>query len=538
VLVKFANAYALELTTMTALTTAADPKKATVATPTKAYNLMAPLWRLMDTLLAGTDALRAAGQDYLPKHENESTDNYDNRLARAVLFNMTEQTLNSVAGKPFREELVFSEDTPPTILDLAEDIDMLGHDLQSFARSWFKDAWAKGLSHVLVEFPTAEPLVDEKGNPLVDANGDPVKPTLADDRAQGLRPFWIAIPPENIIAIYSEVRNGKEYYTHVRIVEKAIERDGWGERETIKVRVLEPGLWWLYVPPTKKDDPWVLEASGVSDFDEIPLVTFYASKREAPGVCKPPLLDLAHLNIAHWQSSSDQRNVLTVSRFPILAASGVAADQKVTIGPNNFLTTEDVQGKWYYVEHTGAAISAGAVDLASLEQQMAAYGAEFVKARPGNETATGRALDSAEATSYLGATVLSFKDSLEQALKYTAMGLKLPEAGSVSMDTDFDLDEGVQGPELDALAKARATRDISRVAYVTQLIERGVLPEDFDIEEDAALLEEESNAAMGNMFGPGVPGQVPPTQTPPTQTLPTKTPPIVDPENDPANGGS
>src|SRR5690606_23373074 len=145
-----------------------------------------------------------------------------------------------------------------------------------------------------------------------------------------------------------------------------------------------------------------------------------AGKRTGLMECKPPLADLAHLNVEHWQSKSDQRNVLTVSRFPILAAAGVPADQKVTIGPNNFLTTDDVQGKWYYVEHTGAAIAAGQTDLESLEDQMATYGAEYMRKRPGDETATGRALDSAESSSYLAATVRDFQDCVELAMQYTA----------------------------------------------------------------------------------------------------------------------
>ena len=69
-----------------------------------------------------------------------------------------------------------------------------------------------------------------------------------------------------------------------------------------------------------------------------------------------PLLDLAWLNIAHWQSSSDQRHVLTVARFPMLAGSGVPENTNVVVGPDRMLTTPNADGKFYYVEHTGAAI--------------------------------------------------------------------------------------------------------------------------------------------------------------------------------------
>ena len=259
---------------------------------------------------------------------------------------------------------------------------------------------------------------------------------------------------------------------------------------------------WQVWAPNEKGDEWHVESEGTTSLDYIPLVTFYAGKRTGLMECKPPLTDLAHLNVAHWQSSSDQRNVLTVSRFPILAASGVPADQKVNIGPNNFLTTEAPEGKWYYVEHTGAAIAAGQTDLSSLEDQMATYGAEYMRKKPGDETATGRALDAAESSSYLAATVRDFQDCIELAMQYTADWLGLEEGGSAKVNADVDLSEA-DAAELDALLKMRAQRDISRKTLLDEMQKRAVLSDDFDEEADAELLAEESANTLGDMFGGG-----------------------------------
>lgn len=493
-------------------------KKPTVASPSSAYLRMAPRWRMMDVLLGGTEAMRAAGTEFLPQYENESNKNYESRLKRATLLNMTEQTLDTLAGKPFRETIVLGEDVPTQVEELTEDIDMQGNNLQAFCRSWFREAWAKGFSHVLVEHPTPEAPTDDAGEE---------RPrTLADDRAEGLRPFWVHVKPECLIAAYSAVVLGKEVLTHVRILEKSVERDGWEEVEVVRVRVLEPGSWQVWAPDEKGEE-WHIESEGFTSLDYIPLVTFYAGKRTGLMECKPPLTDLAHLNVAHWQSSSDQRNVLTVSRFPILAASGVAADQKVNIGPNNFLTTEAPEGKWYYVEHTGAAIKAGAEDLSSLEDQMASYGSEFLRKKPGDETATGRALDSAESSSYLASTVHDFQDCVEQAMQFTADWLSLETGGTVTINADVDLSEA-DGSEMDTLLKMRAARDISRKTLLGEMQNRGVLSDDFDEEADAELLQEEGQNTLPDMFNGGNGTQNPmeddPTQTPPeddpTQTSP------------------
>jgi hypothetical protein len=45
--------------------------------------------------------------------------------------------------------------------------------------------------------------------------------------------------------------------------------------------------------------------------------------RCAFGDGEPPLLDLAYLNVKHWQSQSDQDNILHIARVPILALIGV-----------------------------------------------------------------------------------------------------------------------------------------------------------------------------------------------------------------------
>lgn len=500
-------------------------KKPTVASPSSAYLRMAPRWRMIDVLLGGTEAMRAAGEEFLPQYDNESTKNYQSRLQRATLLNMAEQTLDTLAGKPFREAIVLDEDVPPQIEALAEDVDMQGNNLQAFARSWFREAWAKGFSHVLVEHPTPEAKTD--------AEGEQRQRTLADDRAEGLRPYWVHIKPECLIAAYSAIVLGQEVLTHVRILEKSVERVGWEEVEVVRVRVLEPGTWQVWAP-NEKGDEWHVESEGTTSLDYIPLVTFYAGKRIGLMECKPPLTDLAHLNVAHWQSSSDQRNVLTVSRFPILAASGVPADQKVNIGPNNFLTTEAAEGKWYYVEHTGAAIAAGQTDLSSLEDQMATYGAEYMRKKPGDETATGRALDAAESSSYLAATVRDFQDCIELAMQYTAHWLGLEEGGSAKVNADVDLSEA-DAAELDALLKMRAQRDISRKTLLDEMQKRSVLSDDFDEEADAELLAEESANTMGDMFGggngtggqPGAaqPGEEEEEEDPPSGMPPSDMPP-------------
>lgn len=475
-------------------------KQADVSTPSWAYGVMSPRWDIINTVMGGTEAMRAAGEAFLPRYERERPAHWQRRVDRAVLLNMLEKTSDHLVGQALKRPPELDVDVPPEIVALMEDVDGQGTGLATFARMFFKQALDKAFCHVLVDFPAAAPRPD--GRPR----------TLEDDRRDGLRPYWLLIPPENLIFAHAEFINGKETLTHIRFREDEVVVDGWEEvcKQRIRVirrvpvdspggptHVIEWSLWELQKVRGKKEE-WVEVDGGIMDIDEIPLVTFYTA-RDALCLGKPPLLDLAYLNICHWQSSSDQRNVLTVTRFPMLAISGALKENPdgsapISVGPHSYLQMDDPQGKFYFVEHTGAAISAGRQDLEDLKEEMASYGAEFMKKRPANEGVVARALDSAESLSALQVWVIDFRDALERALRLTAKWLRLGDdaGGSVLLDhTGVGLTD-TETAHLDALDKARARRDISRVAYLAELKRRRVLSEDFDAEEDAEELEREA----------------------------------------------
>lgn len=444
-----------------------------------AYAAMVNRWQLINDVLAGTEILRKRGQMYLPKHPEETDDSWKRRLNQAVLVNMTSQTLETLVGKPFSDPLVLEDDVPDQIKELTKDVDLQGNHLDIFCRQWFREALAKGFSHVLVEFPeVAQP-------------EDGTKRTLDDDRKDGLRPYWLRISPEDLIAAYAEVVNGEEILTHVRFRETTIERVGFEEIEIERIHVREPGIWQIW----KKEkigskEVWKKEKEGTSTLPFIPMTTFYAS-RDGFMISKPPLMDLAYMNIAHWQSYSDQRNILSVARFPMLAASGVEDDAgTVKVGPNQIQTTADPNARYYYVEHTGKAIEAGRNDLKDIEDHMASYGADFLRKRPTFQTATGRVLDQVDTLSPLQAMTLSFEDALENVLQDTAAWLKLEDGGCVKVKSDFGV-TGYESADLSTLEQARKRRDISRKAYLAELRRRGTLSDDYNADEDFAEIESE-----------------------------------------------
>lgn len=452
------------------------------STTSHAYDVMLPRWNKMEAVCGGTETMRAAGIEYLPMHPEEDPQRYDERLAAATFLNVTDITLNSLVGRPFSDPVKVGEDVPNEIKDILEDVDLQGNNIDVFARQWFKEGLKKGFAHVLVEFPR-KPEPQEGEMPR----------TRADDIIEKARPYWVFIKPENLIFAHTEIINGVETVTHARIVEETIIRRGFAEEWVTKIRVIEPGIQLIFqrvVDPKTKKVIWELVDSFTFDLDFVPLVTFYAEKHQS-FIAKPPLMDLADVNIAHWQSSSDQRQILTVARFPILAASGADQEQtKLVVGPFSWLSAPDPQGRFYYVEHSGDAIGSGRQDLLDLQEQMAHYGGEFIKKQPGRQTATARALDSAEATSPLMDATLRFIDALNQAVAITATWLRLPTGGTLGVSTDFGPEDSDQS-DLNILKFTRRINDMSRRNYLAEMKRRGILEDTFDIDEDQAFIEEE-----------------------------------------------
>lgn len=461
------------------------------ATTSHAYDEMLPAWAKIDTLLAGTEAMRAAAERYLPKHAEESNAVYNERLAAATLFNMLEKTLDSWVGRPFSDPVHIDKETPDNVREWLDDCDLRGNNIDVFAREWFRAGLAKGLSHVFVDMP-------RRDQDIMSTDGKPEVRTLADDRASNARPYLVHIEPHNLLFAHAETVDGREVLTQIRIKEHITEMDGFAEVVKTQIRVVYPGRGeiWERKKDNKKKEQWVMTEEYTYDLDYIPLVTFYAN-RKGFQLAKPPLTDLADLNIAHWQSSSDQRQILTTARFPVLALSGAGDDDnKLTIGPNHWLYCPDPQGRFYYVEHSGAAIESGRKDLLDLEEQMAQYGAEFMKKRVSGQTATARALDSAEATSPLQDAALRFTDALNTMLSMMAGWAGVENPGALTITTDFGPEEA-NDSDLRTLGEARKSRDISRQTYLDEMKRRGVLSDEFDAEEDAEALEQEMLTALG-----------------------------------------
>lgn len=463
----------------------ADQKDRGPATTSLAYDAMAGSLVKVNALLGGTEVMREMGQTFLPKHQRESLLAYRERLNTAALHNIFEKTVESLVGRPFGDPVKLIN-VPDQISNLMRDIDLRGNNITTFLRSVFHGGVANGLTHVMVDMPRRR-----------DPEGDEPPRTFEDDLSENLRPYWISINPSDLIFAEKIVVGGRELLVHARIRETVIERVGFEEIVRHRIRQLDPGMVtvWELRKNERKKEVWVVIEQFETDLDFVPIATFYTN-REDFMLAKPPLIDLADLNIQHWQGASDQNAIMTVARFPMLSATGIDDDEDtMEVGPRTMLKASDPNAKFAYVEHSGAAIESGRKFQLDLEEKMTIFGADYLRKRKvsGDRTATERVIDADEETSPLEDDVTRFESFIEQLLDLTGTWLGMDEdadKGVIEVSRDF-------GPniadlqDLEALRDARAGGDISHETYLFELRRRDVLDDEFDIKENDTQLSTE-----------------------------------------------
>lgn len=401
-----------------------------------AYDQMSPAWQIVSDVSGGTLVMRKAAKTYLPQEPGEQDASYQRRLGRSVFFNAYSRTRDALVGMVFKSDPELDEDVPDRIKKDSENIDLAGSHFDVFAKELFTDAF-EGHAFILVDMQPKLP------------DGS----TLADEKATGRRPFWVKYKASQALNWRTAQVNGETILTQITFEEKTTEPKGkFGQEEVCRYRVFrlegQTVLWELY-RKTKNDqgsDEIVLENQDtVTPLTRIPVAVVYGN-RTGMLQSTPPLLDLAYLNIAHWQEYSDYRNILHVAQVPLLARIGANQEQqKVAVGVQSTVDV-DVNGDVKWIEIQGKGIEAGRSELQDLEQRMALMGLSMLSQKTdSNVTATEIKSNNLQESSDLSTMARSLQDALETALGFHVqyLGMGADEGGSVKLgvaESDLVLD--------------------------------------------------------------------------------------------------
>lgn len=445
----------------------------TVGSTSSAIDAMSQNWPIVKTLMGGTAAIRKEGKAYLPQWPNESDESYKARLTTATLYPAFKRTAEVLAAKPFSKALTLSDNVPARMLPWLDDVDLQGRNLQAFLSEVMTDCIAYGISGVLVDYPKAEGIN-----------------TVADERASGVRPYFVRYPPGSVLGWRTERVNGADKLVQLRLKECKLEFDGeYGETEVEQVRVLTPGAWQLWQKNEKKE--FVLIDEGTTTLKEIPFVAFYGN-RTGFMTGEPPLIELAYQNVEHYQSSSDQQTILHVSRVPILTIIGANEDTNITIGSSSAVTLPH-GATMSYVEHSGAAIGAGRQSLLDLEERMRQTGAELLVLQPGQITATQVHAENEANKCALQRITENFEDSADQLMQIQADWVGEAEGGNVELFKDFGA-ASLSDASAQLLLQTNQSGKISDQTLISEFKRRGILAADLDFESEQERIAEQGPA--------------------------------------------
>ena len=426
----------------------------TVDAPNNSWVRMEPGWLLIEQLMKGTRAIRQGHRKFLPQFPRESDESYDNRLQKSVLSPFTKRLELMLAGMLTRKPVRLT-DVSDVVTEQLFDVDLQGNDLQQWLFNTARVALRYGHVGVLVDAPAA---------------------------GQNGRPYWVSYSPREILGWRTEIAEGQQKLTMLRLAETITVADGkYGEKDVERVRVLTPGAYEIHEKDDKGDYNIVDE--GTTSLNEIPFAVAYANRT---GVLEsmPPLDDIAELNLQHYQVSSDLSNILSVSAIPLLAIYGFPQSaEEISAGASEALALPE-SARSEYIEPSGNSFDAQFKQLEQIENKINGLGlAAVLGAKLVGETAEAKRIDRSQGDSTMMVVAQQMQDMIDNCLRFHAKYMQQPVAGSSQVNRDF-LGQRLEPQEIQSLLQLYTAGTITQETLLNELANGDVLSEDFDIEEE------------------------------------------------------
>lgn len=241
---------------------------------------------------------------------------------------------------------------------------------------------------------------------------------------------------------------------------------------------------------------WSLHEEWQTSRQDITLVTLY-TKRTGFMCGSPPLLNMALLNVKHWQSQSEQDNILHVARVPLLTVFGLEEGQELVIGSSSATQFSDRQKQGLeYVEHTGTSISSGKDSLTDLVEQMRQAGAKLLRTdNTSTKSVDQTSEEKMQEQSPLYTMATSLEDAIDNILQIMAEYIGESEGGNVDVRTELDVEsKEFNPPAALAIQSLRQGGDLRRIDAIRGLQKLNLIDADADPEKvlDELLAESSS----------------------------------------------
>lgn len=487
------------------------------------YDAYAPTWRRARHVIAGEDAIKAAGETYLPKLGAQNDEEYEGYKMRAHFFNATSRTMEGCLGMIFRRQPVAKlPEGKDTMENYLHDMDLKGSNLSAYTKSVTQEVLAVGRAGTLIEWEDkveqrafvvrycAEDIINWRtaringrmfitlvvlqetvpANPLDTTQANNPNPrTLGRTRVEAPRKTEAEVYDEfnegtiNQLRVLKLVPTGMDTAT-VQRLEYQVEI--YQERE-IKDKKTEYVLTERRTP-TRMGKP----------LPSIPFV-FHGPKLSCPNVEKLPLDDLIAVNLDHYRLNADYKHGLHYTGLPTAWVSGFPKETNLRIGSGTAWVTETIGASAGYLEFTGQGLNALVAAQDKDERYMAILGARLLEENKKEaETAEVLQIRQSGEGSVLHNAAAAVGHSMTKVIKWIYWWHStepFPESikdtdCSLNMNTDF-IGYKLPADKLLALVRAWQGRAISHHTLLHNFMQGEVLPPGLDIAEELELIEAE-----------------------------------------------
>jgi hypothetical protein len=315
-------------------------------------------WRKMRNTSSGEEAVKSAGERYLPKPAGMNTNEYDAYKERAMFYGGTGRTIEGMNGLMFRIPVSYNDK------DRENYGGLYGTTFDDIVQMTATEVLTTGRAGVLVDYP-------EEGTKSL---------TVAEKEKLGVYPYAIIYDAEQIINWHIDKRGR---LTDVLLEYKVIEKGQYKlERKHLE---LKKGRYVVsfYRPETTKKGK---ESRFVLYDTQIPLMngetmtsipfTFINSNSLHSDAKKPPLLDLANVNISMYRNSADYEHGLHWVGLPTPIFKG-AGNTELCIGSATGINLPQ-DGDAFMLEFTGAGLKQISDSMIDKRSDMATLGSRML----------------------------------------------------------------------------------------------------------------------------------------------------------------
>lgn len=470
------------------------------------YDARIDQWRKIRDVLEGEDQVKDKRTTYMPRPKAQDLEAYTRYVDRSNFYAVAERTVRGLVGLVFRI-------TP--MLELPERVDYLrdfatpdGHPLDTLLRDAVREVTSLGRYGILVDMGEGQTSVTES------------TPFLAPYEAEAIWRWDEILDPVRgkralvrVIVEETPATHQSKRVTWLRelFLEKLVDDDG----EHIGT-VYRQQLWRDVDAETRARNVTPIseqeEIREVEGFERVgdpitPLMNgkplkfipfwFINTFNMLPRPDKPPMLDLANMNLAHWRNSADYEQLLHLvgSPTPWISANFEDTELPTSIGAGTrWLLPAGAQVG--VLEFSGTSADAFVKAMDSKEERMAALGARLIRNQErANVTAETQKLQATAETSVLMNAVQTVELAFNVAIKFLATwaGATESEVDDIRLELNKDFfGIPLSANDLKELVAAWQSGAFSRQTLHENLQRGEIIDPKRTLEEETELMEAEA----------------------------------------------